>query len=51
MKDDEGTASEAWDLATKEIIARTRKPPLQKSPAEVDVSFGYPKTGLFVVNE
>jgi integrase len=51
MKNDEGTASETWDLATKEIIARTRKQPQHKSSAEADVSFCYPKSGLFIVNE
>jgi integrase len=51
MKHDEETACEAWDLATKEIIARTRKQHEQKRSAEADVSFRYPKTGLFVVNE
>jgi integrase len=51
MKHDEWTASAAWDLATKEIIARTRKQPQHKSSAEADVSFCYPKSGLFIVNE
>ena len=51
MKHDEGTASEAWDMATKETIARTRKQPQRKSSVEADVSLSYPKTGLFVVNE
>jgi integrase len=51
MKHDEGTGSDAWDAATKEIIARTRKQPQKKTSAKADVSFRYPASGLFVVNE